>query len=69
MLPRVEILELIDAIKSKGYELGWKLEREARAEDGIGCSVVYDDEGEYLRVPDRPFNQVLVKSSRKGGSS
>ncbi len=57
--PRV--VALIDRLRTLGYRLAWQREADARAEDGVSCSVVYDEDGEYLRQPDRQFNQILVK--------
>lgn len=52
--------ELCNQFRAKGFEPGWTYESEAPSKLGANYQPVYDDDGLYFRIADRPDNLVLI---------
>ena len=52
--------ELVAELRTRGYEPGWATEVEVPSKQSPGYQVVYDDDGRYFRIADRPHGLVLI---------
>ncbi|MGB2678508.1 MAG: DUF4062 domain-containing protein [Candidatus Acidiferrum sp.] len=53
-------IELTDYFRKREFQPGWAYEGDAPSKINAAYQPVYDDDGRYFRIPDRPDNLVLI---------